>query len=42
MMVLSFVDSLQRGSNSPELVVVRCSFRLVRGIGWDNGTMERA
>jgi hypothetical protein len=41
-MALSFVDSLQRGSESPELVVVRCLFRLVRGNVWDNGTMYQA
>ena len=41
-MALSFVDSLQRGSESPELVVVRCLFRLVRGKGWNNETMRRA
>ncbi len=39
MMALSFVDSLQRGSKSPDLVVVRCLIRLVRWMGWDNGTM---
>ena len=39
MMALSFVDSLQRGSKSPELVVVRCLLRLVRGNVRNNETM---
>jgi hypothetical protein len=41
MMALSFVDSLQRGSESPELVVVRCFFRLVRGMEGNNETIGR-
>jgi hypothetical protein len=41
-MALSFVDSLQRGSESPELVVVRRLFRLVRGNARNNETMWRA